>query len=762
MIALTASAFLAAPAISGQAVIKTDHVRAELLAHAPQGVRPGGQFKLGLLLEHQPHWHTYWSNPGDSGLPTTVSWTLPAGMTAGGIEWPAPRKLPLGPLTNYGYEGKVLLPVTVDVPASYRPAADGKAVEFSLHAEWLVCKEICLPESGDFRLSIPGGVPSTASAALFDAARRARPATLPEVRATARAGAATLALDVQGLPATLRGKELDVFVADAGVIDHAARVAQRWDGGVLRLAIPLSAQRSESPAKMEAVLIHPAVAGGVAVPFAVDGGWPVSGAGTSTAALSAATQPSTPFAASPYAGAAAAQPSTPGPAATPPIASAAMAGAGSGTAADGAFNAGAGAASPSYAPTEPLSITLALAFAGGLLLNLMPCVFPVLALKVFGFAQHAHERRRLAAGGLAYTAGVVLSFLALAAALLALRAGGEQLGWGFQLQSPAIVTLLAALFTLIGLNLAGVFEFGGILPAGVAGLRSRHPMVDDALGGALAVAVASPCTAPFMGAALGATLTQPAPAALATFAALGLGMASPYLLASLWPGLARRIPRPGAWMVRFKVLMAFPMFATVIWLIWVLGQQTGIDGAAAALALLLALAFACWTFGTPAASRWTRGLLAGSGLAVLAAAVAWTGPVLTNVQAAPEAAATVASASSEAGQRWQAWSEAAQETARRQGRPVFVDFTAAWCVTCQFNKRTALADAALLQAFDAKRVLLMRADWTLRDPAITRQLAALGRSGVPVYVLYRPGQPAPQLFSELLTAEQVRSAVATL
>ena len=233
---------------------------------------------------------------------------------------------------------------------------------------------------------------------------------------------------------------------------------------------------------------------------------------------------------------------------------------------------------PAAPPAIGLAAALLFALIGGALLNLMPCVFPVLSLKVMGFAAHAGDRRALALGGLAYTAGVVLSFVGLAALLLVLRAGGEQLGWGFQLQSPAVIAVLAALFTLIGLNLAGVFEFGSVLPSGLATLRARHPLVDSLLTGVLAVAVASPCTAPFMGASLGLAATLPAAPALAIFAALGLGMALPYLGASLWPGLARALPRPGAWMARFKVLMAFPMFATVVWLLWVLGQQSGIDG----------------------------------------------------------------------------------------------------------------------------------------------------------------------------------------
>jgi len=400
-----------------------------------------------------------------------------------------------------------------------------------------------------------------------------------------------------------------------------------------------------------------------------------------------------------------------------------------------------------------LPLAMGLAMLGGLLLNLMPCVFPVLSLKVLGFARHAGERGALLAGGLAYTVGVVLSFVALAGLMLALRAGGEQLGWGFQLQSPLVVAGLAALFTLIGLNLAGVFEVGNLLPDRLATMQLRHPLVDSALTGVLAVAVAAPCTAPFMGASLGFAVTLPAAQALAVFAALGLGMALPYLLASAWPALARALPRPGAWMATFKGLMAFPMFATVVWLVWVLGQQAGIDGAAALLGTLVALAFVAWALGGAEHRRGTRWALGALGAALLVATLSW---------ALPAWRAEPARMSAEAAHGWQAWSPARVAEATAAGRPVFVDFTAAWCVTCQYNKRTTLADERVQSAFADRDVLLLRADWTRRDADITAELSRLGRSGVPVYALYAPRASGPTLLSEILSVDEVRQALATL
>jgi thiol:disulfide interchange protein DsbD len=390
------------------------------------------------------------------------------------------------------------------------------------------------------------------------------------------------------------------------------------------------------------------------------------------------------------------------------------------------------------------------ALLGGLILNLMPCVFPVLALKVAGFAHHANDAPARRAGGLAYAAGVVLSFIVLGALVLALRATGEQLGWGFQLQSPAVVAALAALFTVIGLNFAGVFEFGSLLPSRLATLRAQRPTVDSFLTGVLAVAVASPCTAPFMGASIGLAIGLPAPVALAIFAAVGVGMALPYLAACWVPAVARALPRPGPWMDIFRRLMAFPMFATVAWLVWVLGQQSGIDGAGALLALLVALAALVWALTLRGRAR----LIVGSAMALGAVALLGSlGPAVTRL------ADPVATAAS--GERWQAWAPGKVDQLLAAGQPVFVDFTAAWCVTCQYNKKTTLSSDTVLADFDRRNVALLRADWTRRDPAITAALAALGRSGVPVYVLHAPGR-APQVMTEVLGAGELRAALDAL
>jgi thiol:disulfide interchange protein DsbD len=652
---------------------------------------------LGLSLQHAPHWHTYWQNPGDSGMATTLAWTLPAGASAGEIEWPVPGRLPIGPLLNYGYEGTLLLPV----PLSLAAPVTASALRVALHAEWLVCKVECIPQSGDFELEVPVQAATGLHRQDFERAWAAHPAAVPTLHAEARIEGDALAVQVRGLDAALRGREATLFPELAGVVENAAPVSQGWQGDVWQASWPLAAQRSESPPRMPLVL---GFAGGraVRVEAPVVGPWP--GAPSS--------------------------------------------------------NTPAEAVQPAPSAVAPVGFAAAVLFAllGGVILNLMPCVFPVLALKVLALAQHGHDTRARWTSALAYGAGVLLSFLALAALLMAVRAGGQHLGWGFQLQSPGVVAALALLFTLIGLNLAGVFEFGSVLPSGLASLRARHPAVDAGLTGVLAVAVASPCTAPFMGAALGAALTWPAAQALAVFAALGLGMALPYGLLSVVPGASRWLPRPGAWMLRFKVALAFPMFATVVWLTWVLGQQTGIDGAAALLAVLVLAALAAWLWSLrPAQGPW-RGILALSALALLVLGWAWALPLWRDAEA-PVAKAAPGGPAAHA--RWQPWSAQRVAALQAEGRSVFVDFTAAWCVTCQFNKRGTLADAGLLADLEARRVVLLRADWTSRDPAIAAELARLGRSGVPTYLVYR-GDAAPRVLSEILTVDEVRSAVSSL
>ncbi len=687
---------------SPKSVVVTDQVRAELLAHAPEGVGPGKPVWVGLQITHQPEWHTYWKNSGDSGLPTVLNWTLPAGVSAGEIAWPLPKKIPIGNLANYGYEGTVLLPVPLTIGPEFKPGLLSGELEFKLKAAWLVCKKECIPEEGEFTLKLSARSTTALHGGAFDAAFKAQPR--PLLPATGVLPASKVQIDgnairlsVQGLPVSLRGKTLDLFPETPEVIETAAQWTQAWNGAEWTARVPLAAQRSNSPSLMPVVLA--ADGQGYRAELKVLGDWPKVAA----------------------------------PAAVSPALAAAL------------------QANAAAAPAPSLGFMAALlgALLGGLILNLMPCVFPVLAIKVVSFSQHTNDQRRQRISGIAYTAGVVLSFMALGALMLGLRAAGEAVGWGFQLQQPLVVAGLAALFTVIGLNLAGLFEFGSVLPSSVASLQARHPAADAFLTGVLAVAVASPCTAPFMGASVGLTATLPAPQALAIFAVVGLGLALPYLLASCVPAVARALPRPGAWMDTFRRLMAFPMFATVVWLVWVLGQQTGIDGAGALLLLLVALALVVWAFTLRGRTRLALAIFSIVALAVLVRA---TGQYITQ----PAAQAPIAQAAG-----WQPWEPGRVEQLVATGQPVFVDFTAAWCVTCQYNKNTTLSHQAVLADLAGKNVALLRADWTRRDPAITAALAQLGRNGVPVYVFYKKGS-APVVLSEILGVEEVRSVIARL
>jgi thiol:disulfide interchange protein DsbD len=394
----------------------------------------------------------------------------------------------------------------------------------------------------------------------------------------------------------------------------------------------------------------------------------------------------------------------------------------------------------------------------------MPCVFPILSIKAVSLAAPGHENvHRLRKEGLAFGAGVIMTFLALAGLLLGFRAAGEQLGWGFQLQSPAVVTALALLFFVLALNLSGAFEFATLLPSSAAGWTARNPYLNALLSGVLAVIIASPCTAPFMGAALGFALAQPAALTLLVFVALGLGMALPFVMLTWFPGWRRAMPKPGAWMVRLKQFLAFPLYATVAWLVWVLGAQVDNDAVVRLLVTLVVLAFGLWAwraYRSGGARAWSMAALGGLAAACVVAWPLLSGSSMDDATAARAAAPGGAGAAA-AADRWQPYTPARISELAAGSKPVFVDFTAAWCVTCQVNKRLVLNDSAVKDAFVQRGVELVRADWTRRDPAITKALAALGRQGVPVYVLYRPGKE-PLLLPEVLQRQTVLDALATL
>lgn len=697
------------------AVVSTPQVRAELVAHAPDGVQTGKTFWLGLQLQHAREWHTYWRNPGDSGLPTQLEFILPPGLEVGPVIWPLPKKLSAGTLTNYGFDGDALLAVAVKVTSAYRAPSNGQ-LPVQLHANWLVCRLECIPQEGDFALQLPTQSSFANHAKAFTSLIEQQATQLATPQKAARFDGDFLVAAVEGLPAAWVGQKLSIFPTEPELLesstDQHALAEQSWQGSTWSVRLPVSTARNDSPTKLGWLLVSQVTGEsrqGVELVLPVSGAWP-SPTVKAYAEVSASKLAST---------------------ATP---SANI---------DGAFG---------------FILALAGALLGGLILNAMPCVLPILAIKVLGFAQHGASKHLRRLTGVAYTVGVVASFLALGSAVLVLRTMGEQLGWGFQLQTPAVVAALAVLFTLIALNLWDVFSLGNVLPTNLASLQSRHPVVDALLSGVLAVAVASPCTAPFMGASLGVAMTMPTWQALSVFACMGLGLAMPFLLASWVPAVAQALPKPGMWMVNLRHALAFPMLATVIWLLWVFGLQTSVTQVMLLLGGLLVVALTVW------ACRFRTALARAIQVSGLLAIV-WIGlEVLASTSATPQTQApstTVRTATQASGDLWQHWTATAVQTELAQGRAVFVDFTAAWCVTCQINKQTTLNQPELLADFAAKQVRLMRADWTRRDPAISRALAELGRSGVPVYVLYAPNR-APQVLSELLSVAQVRQALEQL
>ena len=710
-------------------VVRTDHVAAELVA-ARSAVRPGDSLQIGLFMQHIPKWHTYWRNPGDSGLPTRIEWQLPSGVEVGAIEWPAPKRLPIGPLLNYGYEGELLLPLRLSVPADAQP---GSELKLRATAHWLVCLDVCIPESAQLELRLPvvgaDTLPaSTAWSADFERASALRALPLQGwTTALQRAGRdLLLTLEADTPRASGAAPAIEVFPFAEQLIETAVHEVYATPRGY---AVKL---RLMAEAAVPAALSGIVVAQNQGAANSPGGGGTVWGGANPMVEFTAPLR-------------AVAQITLPEGARRLDV-----------PAADGAPRASAVGVSG-----IGLWLALLMAFGGGMVLNLMPCVFPVLSIKLLGLAQHPPRPAALRAHALAYGAGVLSSFLALALVLIGLQAAGSAIGWGFQLQQPGLVFTLALLIFVIGLNLMGAFEIANLLPQRAAAWRAHSPVADAFAGGVLAVVIASPCTAPFMGAALGFALTQPAANSLAVFAALALGMALPYMALCLAPGWRRWLPRPGVWMQRLKQALAFPMFATAVWLLWVLGQQAGIDAMARVLLALVALALLLWLAHIGAA----RSLL-GKGVAALALAalLLWGWPSESAPAAAQSATAQTAQTAQSAPSAegvWLPYDEARLARFAAEGRPVFVDFTAAWCVSCQVNKRLVLTSTATLAEFERANVALMRADWTRRDATITQALARLGRNGVPVYLLLRPGME-PLLLPEILTRGAVREALATL
>ena len=670
-------------------------VKATLVA-AETSVQPGRPITVALRLEHQPTWHTYWSYPG-TGLPTSLKWTLPDGWTAGEIQWPAPKVIrdATGAITGNGYDGDLLLPVTLTPPANLVP---GSTVLLAATADWLMCAEKCVPGKATLRLLLPSAADLPATDPTWGAKINAVLASLPRAAPgwtlTAARSAKNILLTVAPAAGTVTaGLGLNAsdlrFFADNALVDYAAVQRVRSDGASgFTLRVPVSPDAPADLTRLTGVIV-------------ASGSW-ISGA------------------------------TVPGLRIDLPFASVT-----NGTA---AFD------------TEPaaqgLAGTIVLALLGGLILNLMPCVFPVLGMKILGFVnQSGHSRGKVAAHGIVFTLGVLLSFWTLAGVLAVLRAGGDQLGWGFQLQSPAFVFTLTALMLIFALNLSGVFEFGLRATSVGQELQTKTGLAGTFFTGVLATVVATPCSAPFLAPALGAALALPVVQSFTVFTAIGVGLSTPYLLLSVFPRAVKILPRPGAWMETFKQFMAFPLYATVMYLLWVLAGQVDESALLTVGFGLVLVAMAAWTYGrwttAPGASAGRRrfGLVAAALLLAAGAGLGWPRTA--------DADAIV----------WEKWSPEAVAKLRSEGRTVYVDFTARWCATCQANKRLVFHADEVVKTFAAKKIATLRADWTNQDPQITAALAAYGRSAVPFNQVWLPGKNEPVILPELLSAEIVLSAV---
>lgn len=678
---------------------RTERIEAELVSMS-QWVTPGSTAVVAIRQKIEPDWHTYWRNPGDSGGATSLDWILPPGVEAGPIIWPLPERQRLQTLMNFGYSGEVYLPVTLTIPASARP---GESLRLTSQTLFMVCSdEMCVPDeltlSLDIRVGQGAAPPTPVHGRRIQTVLEAAPQTAGiDSRVTLSEG--RMVLTATGGPlAGRKPKWAWFFPFQGGLIDHPAlQPGQFGPEGVTLILAPGRGMAAEGPlAQMGGVLSTDL------------GAWEIA--------------------------------AKPGPR---------LEGAdGSGRLADPEASPG---LSPGLVPWLVFLQAGLFALLGGLILNLMPCVFPVLAMKAAALAGAAHAPQEARRDGLAFLAGVLTTFLILAAGLLALRAAGQAVGWGFQLQSPGVVAFLSLLMLAVGLNLSGVYHVGQSLQGAGAGPLSRLPGGSGAFfTGVLAVVVAAPCTAPFMAFALGAAMVMAWPMALIVFLMLGLGLALPYVLISLSPRLLARLPRPGPWMERLKGLLAFPMYGAALWLIWVFARQTGDMALGLLFLAALVLALGLWLFGIGQAGLAEGGKAVVSRLAAILSLMA--AAVLTGISLSQAEPGSVSDRASVPGaMASQPWSEQAVRAAQLQGRPVLVNFTADWCVTCKINERAALSSARTAGALQAVGGVYLTGDWTLRDDAITAELERHGRSGVPLYLVYPAGGGSPRILPQILT-----------
>jgi len=686
-------------------VVIGDHVDAELVAEMT-GIAPGQDTWVALRLDHMENWHTYWKNPGDAGRATEITWTLPEGVTAGDIVWPTPKRIELpADLVDFGYENEIFLLVPLSIPASYQ----GESLDITANAQWLECEDICIPGGAVVSLSLPVMdatqiTPNEQWVEAFSLTRASIPTSNVSFDSTFSISEGNLNILVQATEAVFAdASEISFIPGEHRVFNYVSPQEITYQLSSLQLTQEHHPRLSAAPEEITGLLLVTDESG-QQISFEI--------------------------------------------AATPDGISASDLGGLLAANAEGITNATA---------VSEMNLLLVFAFAllGGLILNLMPCVFPVLSLKVLSLASNSkssQQEKRL--HGLAYTAGVIVAFLILASVLLSLQAGGALIGWGFHLQSPWFISLLIFLFFIMGLSMSGVVEFGTSIMGVGTELQDKEGYTGSFFTGILASVVASPCTAPFMGAALGFAFTQTASIALTVFVALGLGMALPFLLVSFNPTLSKLLPHPGKWMLTFKQILAFPLYATAVWLLWVLGNQTGTDGMALVIACCVLLAAAAWLYQRrhdiqSAFWRYANALI------ILLCLVVTIGVVRSPLLETQ----TIASGISEDA-AYEAYSDARLAELRSNGQPVFVNMTASWCITCLVNEKVALNSEAVITALAENNITYLKGDWTNNDPEITEVLRRYETSGVPLYLMYpsNPSLPA-EVLPQILTTGVVLDAI---
>lgn len=666
--------------INSAVYAQSSHVSIRLLPEKT-ALNGGETVTVGIEQTIEKGWHTYWINPGDSGTAAHIEWSdLEDKIESAPIVWPTPKRLPMGPLTNFGYEDKVVLLQDITLP---KKLPEGPTT-INATIDILVCEEICIPETHEASFIINGD--QKPSAAAIETARGKLPIDMPWKTAV-REQDGNLIVEVMSdqIAAFKKLGSIELYPEDWGLISNPGKTVAMTNDNRLTLVHPIGDRAASEVAVSKYVIAYEDASGvrkGVRVTSKSD-------------SMPAAT----------------------------------------------------------VVPSDNVGFVKAiiLAIIGGLILNLMPCVFPVLSMKALSLVQlKDKELAKARKHGLAYTAGIILCFMVIAGALIALKAGGAQIGWGFQLQNPAIILFLSYLFFLLGLNLSGFFEIDfGLANAG-AKLTQKQGLSGSFFTGVLATIVATPCTAPFMGVAMGYALTQPAYVSIMVFIALGFGLALPYLLLCYVPALRHKLPRPGHWMETFRQFLAFPMFASTCWLLWVLSQQTDHMGILLAMLGLLALGFGIWLWKVRPARKTPKAIVIVLSLAMFGFALS---TLVIDRHVEPAMQGETSTGLSEA------FTQEKLDAYLKDGQPVFVNMTAAWCITCKVNEKVALSVASTEKLFADQEIKYLKGDWTNQNPEITKFLESYGRSGVPLYVYYAAGKKQGDVLPQILTPGIVEKAI---